>query len=46
MKKIIVLFIVFVFNVDLYATKHNHFDENEIRYIKEDMVLDPVYQSI
>ena len=45
MKKIIVLFIVFVFTVDLYATKHNHFDENEIRYIKEDMVLDPVYQE-
>ena len=45
MKKIIVLLIVFVFTVDLYATKHNHFDENEIRYIKEDMVLDPVYQE-
>ena len=34
MKRIILLLISFI-SINLFAAKHNHFDENEVRYIKQ-----------
>ena len=33
-------------SLSLSASKHNHFDENEIRYIKNKNELDPKYQAV
>ncbi|MEC7864108.1 MAG: hypothetical protein VYB55_03495, partial [Bacteroidota bacterium] len=46
MKKILVLLFTVVIGFNSFATKHNHFDENEVRYIKENMVLNPQYQEL
>ena len=39
------ILLVLVFS-SAFATKHNHTDENEVRYIKENMALNPQYQEL
>ena len=46
MKKTSVLLFSFLFVSNLFATKHIHSDENEVRYIKENTVLSPQYQEL
>ena len=46
MKKILVSFFSLIIALNSFATKHNHFDENEVRYIKENTVLNPQYQEL
>ena len=45
MKKVISLLLVSIISIGLFATKHNHTDENEVRFIKENTVLNPQYQQ-
>ena len=45
MKKIVLFFFSGVVSFGLLASKHNHFDENEVRYVKENMALDSQYQE-
>lgn len=45
MKRIILLLISFI-SINLFAAKHNHFDENEVRYIKQNYELEPQYQQL
>ena len=46
MKRILLFSLSLVFALDLFAAKHNHSDENEVRYIKEKRVIDPHYQQL
>ena len=45
MKKNIVLLFSLLLILNSFATKHNHFDENEVRYIKDKTPLNPQYQE-
>ncbi len=45
MKNIIVLLFSLIVGLNSFATKHNHFDENEVRYIKDKTPLNPQYQE-
>ena len=46
MKKILSLCLFSIITISLFATKHNHSDEYEVRYVKENMQLDPQYQQL
>jgi len=43
-KNLIFLFSLFI-GFNLFGSKHNHSDENEVRYIKDNMQLNPQYQE-
>ena len=45
MKNTFTLFFTILIATNIFASKHNHSDENEVRYIKENMVLNPQYQE-
>ena len=45
MKKIILL-LISIISINSFAAKHNHFDENEVRYIKGSQELNPQYQQL
>ena len=38
------ILLVLVFS-SVFATKHNHTDENEVRYVKNNVELNPQYQQ-
>ena len=46
MRKILVCLFSSIITLNSFASKHNHIDENEVRYIKENMVLNPQYQEL
>jgi hypothetical protein len=46
MKKAIGLILSLFIVMSVFAAKHNHYDENEVRYIKEDMGLNTQYQEL
>jgi len=45
MKSKIIFIILTISTSFLYATKHNHTDENEVRYITKNVELNPQYQQ-
>ncbi len=46
MKKNLTAFLFSIITISLFATKHNHSDEHEVRYVKENMQLNPQYQHL
>ena len=46
MRKILVCLFSSIITLNSFASKHNHIDENEVRYIKENMVLNLQYQEL
>ena len=45
MKKVISLLLVSIISIGLFATKHNHTDEYEVRYVKVKSELNKQYQE-
>jgi len=45
MKKNIILLIFALITLNIYATKHNHDDKNEVRYIKQSQQLNTQFQQ-
>jgi len=45
MKKLFVLLLSLIVSIHSFASKHNHSDENEVRYVKEYTELNPQYQQ-
>ncbi len=45
MRKFLILAVITVLTSNSFASKHNHTDENEVRFIKENTVLNPQYQQ-
>ena len=45
MKKVIPLILGLIISIGLFATKHNHSDENEVRYVKGKPELNKQYQE-
>ena len=45
MRKSLVLAVITVLSSSSFASKHNHTDKNEVRFIKENTVLNPQYQQ-
>ena len=45
MRKFLILAVLTVLTSNSFASKHNHTDENEVRFIKENTVLNPQYQQ-
>jgi Zn-dependent metalloprotease len=46
MRNLLVLILGLVFTLNLFASKHHYHDENEVRYIKENMALVPAFQEM
>ncbi|MEE2931177.1 MAG: hypothetical protein VX370_01455 [Bacteroidota bacterium] len=44
MQRIILSFFIIFLSLPLHATKHSHLDEYEIRYVKEDIRINPTIQ--
>ena len=45
MRKNLTLILSLIITINSFATKHNHTDENEVRYIKKNVELNPQYQQ-
>ena len=46
MRKLLVLILSVMVSINSFASKHNHSDENEIRYVKENLELNSQYQQL
>ena len=44
-KNILSLILLVLVFFSAFATKHNHTDENEVRYVKKSVELNPQYQQ-
>ena len=45
MKKVISLMLGSIISIGLFGAKHNHTDENEVRYVKDKSELNKEYQE-